>query len=168
MACLPHQVKDWLSNSPSSRVKRLLRVSRAFHFLYDHLNNIIVPNGCQLDLNQCLFQCIHHGNIILFLQSNEGEDDRTFHTRLPAHADRKLSFGQSSEASRLVMKYTPEIPLWVQLPIFPEESMVEQFLPGMPAVTRQNDKVFIQTDTASFDEELLAFFEEYMAVSEDT
>lgn len=69
-------------------------------------------------------------------------------------------------ASRLVMDYTPSIPLWVQLPVFPEEGMVPQFLPGMPAVVDQGGKTWIDTASPSFDNDLLAFFEEYMAVSE--
>ena len=31
-------------------------------------------------------------------------------------------------ASRLILDYTPTIPLWVQLPVIPEEGMVPQFL----------------------------------------
>jgi hypothetical protein len=62
-------------------------------------------------------------------------------------------------ASRLIMDYTPSIPLWVQLPVFPEEGMVPQFLPGMPAVVEQDGKTFIDAAGASFDEDLLAFFE---------
>ena len=69
-------------------------------------------------------------------------------------------------ASRLIMKYTPAIPLWVQLPGFAEEGMVPQFLPGMPAVVNRDGKTFIDATSQSFDDELLAFFEDYMAVSE--
>jgi methionine synthase II (cobalamin-independent) len=69
-------------------------------------------------------------------------------------------------ASRLIMEYTPAIPLWVQLPVFAEEGMVPQFLPGMPGVVDRGGKTFIDTAADSFDEELLAFFEEYMAVGE--
>ena len=29
-----------------------------------------------------------------------------------------------SAASRLIMTHTPEIPLWAQLPVFPEEGML--------------------------------------------
>jgi hypothetical protein len=41
-----------------------------------------------------------------------------------------------------------------------------QFLPGMPAVAEKGGKTFIDTDAESFDAELLAFFEDYMAVTE--
>jgi methionine synthase II (cobalamin-independent) len=69
-------------------------------------------------------------------------------------------------ASRLIMDYTPAIPLWVQLPVFAQEGMVPQFLPGMPAVASRDGKTFIDTAAETFDGELLAFFEDYMAVSE--
>jgi hypothetical protein len=69
-------------------------------------------------------------------------------------------------ASRLIMDYTPDIPLWAQLPVFPEEGMVPQFLTGMPALVKKGGKTFIQTDSDSFDDELVSFFEDYMAVSE--
>lgn len=70
-------------------------------------------------------------------------------------------------ASRLIMDYTPAIPLWVQLPVFPEEGMVPQFLPGMPGVVSQGSKTFIDTAAESFDGDLLLFFEDYMATHED-
>ena len=69
-------------------------------------------------------------------------------------------------ASRLVMDYTPAIPLWVQLPVFAQEGMVPQFLPGMPGAVSRDGKTFIDTAADTFDGELLAFFEDYMAVSE--
>jgi len=70
-------------------------------------------------------------------------------------------------ASRMIMDYTPSIPLWVQLPVFPEEGMVPQFLPGMPGVVSQRGKTFIDTAAESFDDDLLLFFEDYMATNED-
>jgi hypothetical protein len=70
------------------------------------------------------------------------------------------------KALRLVMEYTPDIPLWVQLPVFPEEGMVFQFLPGMPAVAEKGGKTFVDTAAESFDGQLLAFFEDYMTFSE--
>ncbi|WP_419658486.1 hypothetical protein Dvar_73220 [Desulfosarcina variabilis str. Montpellier] len=69
-------------------------------------------------------------------------------------------------ASRLIMDYTPAIPLWVQLPVFAQEGMIPQFMPGMPGVVEQGGKTFIDTTAQNFDAELLAFFEDYMALSE--
>jgi methionine synthase II (cobalamin-independent) len=65
------------------------------------------------------------------------------------------------------MDYSPRIPLWVQLPVFAQESMVPQFLPGMPGVVDRNGKTVIDTTADSFDNDLLSFFEDYMATSED-
>ncbi len=70
-------------------------------------------------------------------------------------------------ASRLIMTYTPAIPLWIQLPAFPEEGMVPQFLPGMPGVVSHGGKTFIDTAAESFDNDLLLFFEDYMSTHED-
>ncbi|WP_319406968.1 hypothetical protein [uncultured Desulfosarcina sp.] len=70
-------------------------------------------------------------------------------------------------ASRLIMDYTPAIPLWIQLPVFPEEGMVPQFLPGMPGVVKKGGKAFIDTAAESFDDDLLSFFEDYMTATED-
>ena len=69
-------------------------------------------------------------------------------------------------ASRLIMDHTPAIPVWAQLPAFPHEGMVPQFLPGMPAVVEQGGKTYIDTAADAFDASLLAFFEAYMAASE--
>jgi hypothetical protein len=69
------------------------------------------------------------------------------------------------KASELVMAYTPEIPLWVQLPAYPEEGMMAQFLPGMPGLTEEKDERFIDAAGERFEAELLAFYEEYMAVT---
>ncbi len=77
-----------------------------------------------------------------------------------------LPLNDHSAAARLVMEYTPAIPLWVQLPVFPQEGMVPQFLPGMPSVVNRDGKIFIDTAAETFDDELLAFFEEYMTVSD--
>ncbi len=71
------------------------------------------------------------------------------------------------EAQRLILKYTPEIPLWPQLPGYPEEGMLAQFLPGMPGIAATDGKTFIDTESARFEDELLAFYEDYMAVTEN-
>ncbi|MCP3942626.1 MAG: hypothetical protein GY710_14215 [Desulfobacteraceae bacterium] len=69
-------------------------------------------------------------------------------------------------AARLVMEHTPKIPLWVQLPLFKEEGMINQFLPGLPGLTVQEDKHFLDTQKTDFDDQFLAFFEDYLAMSE--
>jgi methionine synthase II (cobalamin-independent) len=68
------------------------------------------------------------------------------------------------KAVNLVLQHTPEIPLWVQLPCYKEEGMIEQFLPGMPGLTLDQDKAFINTVDEKFEQDLLKFYEDYMAV----
>lgn len=77
-----------------------------------------------------------------------------------------LPMENHKEATRLVMESTPQIPLWVQLPIFKEEGMINQFLPGLPGLDRQGDKLFLNIQKPKFDEEYLSFFEDYLALSE--
>ncbi|SLM31561.1 conserved hypothetical protein [Desulfamplus magnetovallimortis] len=74
-----------------------------------------------------------------------------------------LPIEDHDEATRLMLEYTPEIPLWIQLPIYREEGMLYQFLPGMPGLKRRGDDFFIDTQSSSFEDELLAFYEDYMA-----
>jgi len=72
-----------------------------------------------------------------------------------------------AEGVRLVFEYTPEIPLWVQLPAFKEEGMIAQFQPGLPGLKTEKDKSFIDSSDPSFDDDLLEFYEDYMAVKEE-
>lgn len=71
-----------------------------------------------------------------------------------------------AQATDLVLEYTSQIPLWVQLPSLPGEGMLSQFLLGLPGYVQQNEKEFIDTASQDFDQQLLAFYEEYMAVTE--
>jgi methionine synthase II (cobalamin-independent) len=75
-----------------------------------------------------------------------------------------LPLKDHAEALELVFKYTPEIPLWIQLPAFSQEQMIPQFMPGLPGLTRKNNTIFIDTGSQDFDDQVLKFYEEYMAV----
>ncbi|MCK5349137.1 MAG: hypothetical protein KAJ25_07085 [Desulfobacula sp.] len=77
-----------------------------------------------------------------------------------------LPMRSHKEATRLVLEHTPDIPLWVQLPLYREEGMINQFLPGLPGFTDEIEKNFLDTSRPEFDEEFIAFFEEYLSVSE--
>ena len=70
------------------------------------------------------------------------------------------------EAAKLVFEYTPEIPLWIQLPVFKEEGMVSQFLEGLPGYTPGSEKNFLDTSKPEFDQEFIDYFEDYLALSE--
>ncbi len=79
-----------------------------------------------------------------------------------------LPMKDHEDATRLVLDHTPEVPLWVQLPGYKAEGMIEQFLPGMPGLCETTDGSFcIDTIKPGFDEEYLAFFQEWLAVSEN-
>ena len=69
-------------------------------------------------------------------------------------------------ATDFVLQYTPEIPLWVQLPSYGQERMVEQFMAGLPGLCTTDGKTYVDTGCQGFDNELLEFYEEYMAVVE--
>jgi methionine synthase II (cobalamin-independent) len=67
------------------------------------------------------------------------------------------------EACRLVLEYTPQIPLWIQLPAYKEEGMIPQFMPGLPGIHATADRVYIDTDQDDFENDILNFYEDYMA-----
>ncbi len=71
---------------------------------------------------------------------------------------------EHKEATRLVLEYTPEIPNWVQLPAYKQEGMVDQFVAGMPGLVRAADRNYVDLAAADFDDQVLAFFEEYLGV----
>lgn len=78
-----------------------------------------------------------------------------------------LPLTNHAEAAQLVLNYTPQIPVWVQLPAFKEEGMIAQFLPGLPGLVTQDDRVFIDVSGENFDNDLVSFYEDYMAVTEE-
>jgi methionine synthase II (cobalamin-independent) len=75
-----------------------------------------------------------------------------------------LPLGDYAEATRLVWEHTPEIPLWVQLPKMPGESITRQFAAGLPGLTEEAGRAFIDTAAPGFEESLLRFYEEALAV----
>lgn len=67
-----------------------------------------------------------------------------------------------------ILDHTPEIPLWPQLPGLAQEGMLVQFLEGFPGLESEDGgKTYFNTANEEFANETLAFFEEYLAVSED-
>jgi hypothetical protein len=77
-----------------------------------------------------------------------------------------LPLRDHGEGVELVFKYTPQIPLWVQLPAYREEGMIAQFQTGFPGLTLKTDKSFVDTSDPTFDNDILKFYEDYMAVNE--
>lgn len=70
------------------------------------------------------------------------------------------------EAARLVWEHTPEIPLWAQLPKMPGESITRQFAAGMPGLTEEAGRALVDTASPGFEESLLKFYEEALAVED--
>lgn len=77
-----------------------------------------------------------------------------------------LPLTDHKEATELILQYTPEIPLWPQLPSYPEEGMIPQFLAGFPGLDECDGKAFINIEGDNFDSEYLAFYEDYLMITE--
>ena len=77
-----------------------------------------------------------------------------------------LPLADHQEATDLILEYMPEIPIWAQLPANKDEGMMAQFTPGMPGLKREPETVFVDSGGDTFQDELLGFYEDYMAVSE--
>lgn len=77
-----------------------------------------------------------------------------------------LPLSNHAEATDLVLAHTPELPLWVQLPSNPKEGMIDQFLPGFPGLVERDGKAHIDATSEAFADEMLAFYEAYLAVTE--
>jgi hypothetical protein len=71
---------------------------------------------------------------------------------------------ERSTVTELVLRDFPEVPVWPQLPAFPAEQMMAQYLEGLPGICEEAGRVFLQTDTPEFDQELYDFYEEYLEV----
>lgn len=70
------------------------------------------------------------------------------------------------DAVELIFRYADQVPLWPQLPCYKQEGMLLQFLPGLPGIAHAEDKTYIDSSSADFETEFLAFFEDYLAVVE--
>jgi len=58
-----------------------------------------------------------------------------------------------------------EIPVWPQLSPYVPEQMMVQFNEGLPGLVRRNGRTLFITSDPKFEEELLRFYEEYLAAS---
>ncbi len=68
----------------------------------------------------------------------------------------------SRKAIELILREMPEIPVWPQLPVFPAEQMMIQYLEGMPGIREKDNRLFVETDSPEFERELYGFYEEYL------
>ncbi|SPF34390.1 conserved hypothetical protein [Syntrophobacter sp. SbD1] len=71
-------------------------------------------------------------------------------------------------AVALALEAAPEIPAWPQLPIYPAEQMLAQYIEGLPGLVSEEGKQFVRSDTPQFDQQALLFYEQYLAIDEGT
>jgi len=71
------------------------------------------------------------------------------------------------KGTALSLTATPEIPAWVQFPrLHPKEAMIVQFTEGMGGLREEGGRTFFDTKAPGFEEELLGFYEGYLAFQE--
>ncbi|OQX13737.1 MAG: hypothetical protein BWK76_15780 [Desulfobulbaceae bacterium A2] len=71
------------------------------------------------------------------------------------------------EALAWILAATPAIPLWPQLPVHPTERMLPQCAEGIPCITlRGEEDPRFDIGRPGFEEEMLAFYEDYLAWGE--
>ncbi|MDH4322293.1 MAG: hypothetical protein OEV73_12450 [Desulfobulbaceae bacterium] len=78
-----------------------------------------------------------------------------------------LPVSDHHQGLEMIFSHTPAIPLWPQLPGNPLEGMMRQFIEGMPGIIDNNDRTYFDPATENFEADLLAFYEEYLAICED-
>ena len=66
----------------------------------------------------------------------------------------------------LILETFPEVPVWPQLPSFPPEQMMIQYLEGLPGTRVESAQVLMEVDTPQFEKELIEFYEAYLEVEE--
>ncbi|MEN8142018.1 MAG: hypothetical protein ABFQ82_00290 [Thermodesulfobacteriota bacterium] len=76
-----------------------------------------------------------------------------------------LPVADHQQGMELISRYTPQIPLWPQLPGNPLEGMLVQFTEGMVGLV-EGERTYFDT-SGDFDEKLLPFFEEFLLAGED-
>jgi methionine synthase II (cobalamin-independent) len=65
----------------------------------------------------------------------------------------------------LVFEEVGEIPAWPQLSSNTSEQMMTQYNEGLPGLGRKNDRILFTVSDPGFEQELLAFYEEYLPAS---
>lgn len=77
-----------------------------------------------------------------------------------------LPLREHEQALEMMFTYVPELPLWIQLPVYAEERLLTQFAEGLPGIVIEKDRVYFDTASPGFEAEILAFYEDYLAVTE--
>ena len=92
------------------------------------------------------------------MKSFQGLGSATLIGSMP-QSDREKAIG-------LALQAAPEIPAWPQLPIYPAEQMMAQYIEGLPGLVTEEGKQFVRSDTVEFDAEALLFYEQYLAIED--
>jgi methionine synthase II (cobalamin-independent) len=77
-----------------------------------------------------------------------------------------LPAADHQQALDWILEATPDIPLWPQLPALPQEKMLNQFIEGLPGIIEDGERTYFDIYTDSFNQEQLAFYEDYLRVTE--
>lgn len=82
-----------------------------------------------------------------------------------------LPLDSHEEALDWIFDTTPEVPLWPQLPSNPREQMLPQFAESIPCIREEDPeqatgKIYFDMAYDDFSDAMLAFYEEYLKVSE--
>ncbi len=68
----------------------------------------------------------------------------------------------------LILEKLQEIPVWPQLPKYPDESMMVQYMEGLPGVVRKDDnECIVDTSMDNFESKLQEFYETYFEILEN-
>jgi hypothetical protein len=78
-----------------------------------------------------------------------------------------LPYDNHQLATETIFDYTPQYPLWPQLPSNKQEGMILQYIEGFPGVEVVEGKMFIDSTAEGFDEAILSFYEEYLMIAEE-
>lgn len=79
-----------------------------------------------------------------------------------------LPINDHTTAMEMILEYTPQIPIWPQLPVYPAEGMVSQFIAGLPGVDECDGTTFINSQRDDFETDFLRFYEEYLMITEES
>lgn len=74
----------------------------------------------------------------------------------------------ADKAIDLILRSVPHVPVWPQLSAFRAEQMMIQYLEGLPGVDMGSDRIRVRFDAPRFEDELYAFYEEYLEVEGGT
>ena len=80
------------------------------------------------------------------------------------HTHRQHASKGQGKAIGLALQAAPEIPAWPQLPVYPAEQMMAQYIEGLPGLVTREGRQFAGSDAPGFDQDLLLFYEQYLAV----